>query len=259
MANYTLTIEEILKNPLYKDKGIFPSYYPFYEDTVEARRRFEEKFILRYQFHEIGFETVYRFQKHLEAVLVIKMPYYRQLYETELKTKNIDFMLNKDLKESFIRSIDETNKGQQQEQSNQSGTASQHDTNTLNDNSSASSNSNSSSNHKESLIRDGVSSVNLEQGYLTGVSSDLTDGETTQTSTSNSTGEANTTTESSLNSQNKTLTDDTRQLAEKTELISQGNIGVTSSAELLEKWRNVLINIDEMLLDELQDLFMKVY
>ena len=46
---------------------------------------------------------------------------------------------------------------------------------------------------------------------------------------------------------------------EKTELISQGNIGTTSSAELLEKWRNVLINIDEMIINDLQDLFMQVY
>ena len=39
----------------------------------------------------------------------------------------------------------------------------------------------------------------------------------------------------------------------------KGNIGVTSSAELLEQWRNVLINIDKMIIDECRDLFMLVY
>ena len=42
-------------------------------------------------------------------------------------------------------------------------------------------------------------------------------------------------------------------------LVSQGNIGVTSSAELLEKWRNVLINIDQMIFEECSDLFMLIY
>lgn len=42
-------------------------------------------------------------------------------------------------------------------------------------------------------------------------------------------------------------------------LVSQGNIGVTSSAELLEKWRNVLINIDQLIFEECNDLFMLIY
>ena len=41
--------------------------------------------------------------------------------------------------------------------------------------------------------------------------------------------------------------------------LSQGNIGITSSAELLQKWRDVLINIDEMIIEECRDLFMMIY
>ena len=44
-----------------------------------------------------------------------------------------------------------------------------------------------------------------------------------------------------------------------TELISKGNIGITSSAELLKQWRQVLINIDEMIIEECRDLFMLLY
>ena len=47
--------------------------------------------------------------------------------------------------------------------------------------------------------------------------------------------------------------------SEKTELISQGNIGVTSSAELLEKWRQVLIDIDVLMFNDLKSLFLLVY
>ena len=46
---------------------------------------------------------------------------------------------------------------------------------------------------------------------------------------------------------------------EKTDLLSQGNIGITSSAELLQKWREVLINIDEIIIEDCRDLFMKIY
>ena len=46
---------------------------------------------------------------------------------------------------------------------------------------------------------------------------------------------------------------------EKTDLQSQGNIGITSSAELLQKWREVLINIDEIIIEECRDLFMRIY
>ena len=46
---------------------------------------------------------------------------------------------------------------------------------------------------------------------------------------------------------------------EKTELISQGNIGITSSAQLLKEWREVLINMDKIIIESCNDLFMKIY
>ena len=42
-------------------------------------------------------------------------------------------------------------------------------------------------------------------------------------------------------------------------IIGKGNIGTTSSAELLSKWREVLINIDRLIIDECKDLFMLIY
>ena len=52
---------------------------------------------------------------------------------------------------------------------------------------------------------------------------------------------------------------DTTNQTEKTKLSSKGNIGITSSAELLEKWRKVIINIDDLIINECSDLFMQVY
>ena len=59
-----------------------------------------------YYFHEIGFETITRFKHSLKAHLNKKMPYYTQLYKSELASEKIDFLLNKDLKETFIREIE---------------------------------------------------------------------------------------------------------------------------------------------------------
>ena len=48
-------------------------------------------------------------------------------------------------------------------------------------------------------------------------------------------------------------------MEEKTELLSQGNIGITSSAQLLKEWREVLINMDKIIIDSCNELFMKLY
>ena len=89
----------------------------------------------------------------------------------------------------------------------------------------------------ESNIENGNASLELEKGSLTNVS---------KSNLVNNT------------SSNNTLTDTTSQ-NEKTILTSKGNIGISSSAELLDKWRKVIINIDELIINECYDLFMRVY
>lgn len=41
--------------------------------------------------------------------------------------------------------------------------------------------------------------------------------------------------------------------------VGKGNIGITSSGTLLKKWRDTMINLDEMLLNECEQLFLKIY
>ena len=212
MAKYTLELRQI--------DPVFDFDYDFYDN--EFRCDFERKFIDHYYFHEIGFETIGRFKYNLKAHLNKKMPYYSQLYKSELMAQKIDFLLNKDLKETFIRELESTGniKGTSESDSN--------------------SNANTTDKSKVSSIADGVSKATITDGYLTGVSD--------ATQTNNSQGRSNTT-------NNEDRTD---KQTETTTLISQGNIGVTSSAELLEKWRSVMINLDEMIIDECRNLFMGI-
>ena len=46
---------------------------------------------------------------------------------------------------------------------------------------------------------------------------------------------------------------------EKTTFTSKGDIGVQTPAYAITEWRKVLININQMIIDECNDLFMKIY
>ena len=210
MSSYTLELRHI-----HQTFKVFNFDYDFYTDSDIIKSKFEQKFIDEYFFHEIGQETVARFQHRLRTRLNKIMPYYKQLYETELAAKDINFLLNKDLTETFERVV--------------TGESSSINDLTVSDQ--------GETNNKESNIENGNASLELENGSLTNVS---------KTSLSNNT------------NSNNTSRDNTNQ-NEITTLKSQGNIGITSSAELLEKWRSVIINIDQMIIDACDDLFMQVY
>ena len=211
MSKYTIEVYSLLKDKNFK---MFDFDYDFYTTNQDVKTSFETKFIDTYLFHEIGQETVARFKHFLKRRLNNIMPYYKQLYETELRTKDIDFMLNKDLTETFERILDSEN----------NSTVDSNSTNTSNDN------------VKESYLEQGLASISVDD-KLTGVTSNDT----------------------TLDSNSKSTSIDTTHNKEITKLISQGNIGVTSSAELLEKWRKILINIDELIINECSDLFMQIY
>ena len=249
MANYTMTIAQIIDSELIPN--LFPIDYDFYVDDKQAKADFETKFIEHYYYREIGFETPFMFTQRLHSLLKLRMPYWKQLYETELESKEINFLLNKDLKETFLREIDSENSlsGSQ----NVSGDDSSTQTSTSN--STMTQSGTTSNTNKQSLLNDGVSQVSLIDGYLTGASSD------NGTNSTNGTGETSDTTQTKgSNSQTSTSSQSGNETStERTELISQGNIGITSSAQLLKEWRDVLINIDEIIIKECEKLFMKLY
>ena len=234
MAKYTLELRMLENN-------LFDFEYPFYDE--EHKIEFEKKFIYHYYFNEIGFETIARFKQYLKAYLFRVMPYYNQLYEIELRCKDIDFMLNKDLKETFIRELEENEINNLLTSQNEIGNTS---TNINNNESNSSTN-----NTKESSLADGVSSSKIADGYLTN-STQSTDDYKANSNTVTKTDNKN-----NININN--TGDKNNKQKEKTQLISQGNIGITSSAELKEKWQSCLNNIDEQIILGARNLFMYIY
>ena len=336
MSKHTLEIYELLQDKYFK---LFDFEYNFYTDDEEVRAKFEQRFIDTYMFHEIGFETVVRFKHYLRTKLNNLAPYYTKLYATELASKDISFMLNKDLKETFIRTVEGqenvTENSTSTDTSNMSGSQTSDDTTTSktsqistqgetftldstntgnsSDESTGSThdstinsvtdeigqNDTTTNNYKESSIANGLAKVGLDVNYLTGINqtdNNLTSNidrttDTTNTYTSENTNvvtrentntisnseerniELENTNESETsvngnktseekrtsNSEKDVTSDKIENMTETTELISQGNIGITSSAQLLKEWRSVLIDIDMMIISECESLFLKLY
>ena len=207
MSKYTLELRY-----LYEDEkfNLFDFPYNLYDNDLKSQ--FEEKFYNHFMFYEIGFDTVAMFKQRLMSKLNDIFPYYKQLYETELRTKEIDFMLNKDLKESYVREL----------------------------------NSNSNSNQESNVTSNGLSTAGQLTPSLIANSEKI---DKFMDSAQKDTGSSN----------SKATGESTGNSKEEYKLICQGNIGIISSGELLAKWREVLLNIDLMIFEGCNDLFMQIF
>ena len=207
MASYTLSLYSLENAETFK---LFTEY-DFYLE--ENKTNFEKKFFNRYFDREIYCKNPFVFRRALLGKLNLIMPYYKQLYNTELEAKKINFLLNKDLKAEFIRDIENSAKGN-------------------------------------------AISMGSSTGDSTTIFSDTPEGQISNIEKFMSNGTINRANDST---ESKSGSESSGKTTEKTAFTSQGNIGVTSSAELLEKWRNVIINIDELILNELENLFLDIY
>lgn len=220
MATYTVEIRSLMNE---YGIEIFDFDYPFYTTDKKVKEEFEELFINRYYFHEIGAETIERWKQMLKARLMLKMPYYEQLYQTEWTRVGKDMMTPKDLTETTTRKLESTDAS--------NGSAS----------SQASSSGRADGSGEESNINDGVSVVNLKEGNRTGMNK-------TSSTSSGSSNQSSTTKSSSSSDLEETIT-----------FHSYGDIGIQTPAYAITEWRKVIINLNEMLINELDDLFMKIY
>ena len=217
MSKYTMELRTVVNHT-----DIFNNLdFPFYSDSIELKENFKKQFIEYYFYDEIGFSTINKFVSRLHNLLSIKMGYYKQLYETELRCKDIDFMLNKDLEETYEKEV----------------------------------NSNSQSNSTSKGISNAINTVNSESKNLTTPNQQFTLENNYVDGISQNEGKSESDTTNNIQSENTSKGNG----KEVTKLVSKGNIGVTSSAELLDKWRKVLININEQIIDDCSILFMGVY
>ena len=226
MSNYTIELR-FLDNPPFNK--LFDFKYDYYmKDLVseeiynQKKKEFEIKFIETYYFDEIGYTTPDRFKQRLKNYLDRGFKIWNERFKTELEVErqNINFLLNKDLVEERITS------------GNASGSATT--------SSSTTSNNNNTANNKNIVNDTPDTRFATTENFATSITTDQSTSQSTNTDTGETTSTSN---------QNNNVTD---------KFTSKGNIGITSSAELLEKWRNVIINVDNEIIDGAEIFFMQI-
>lgn len=233
MSRYTIELRYLIEGNY--DLGL--KDYPIFDESY--REQLNNKIIQHYYFREIGFETEALFKNRLNQKMNEIMPYYNQMYESS-KLK-IDPLSNIDLEEVFSRKSKTTGEGT----SSTSGTGN----NTNNFNSTDTTDYGKISKFSDIAQAQTTPNEILNDKYLTSATVD--DGQDKNTNTGTNTSQTESTTSG-------TSTDE-RNLDEDTTLTRKGNNGTASESELLNMYRETFLNIDMMIIDDLDELFLGIW
>jgi hypothetical protein len=233
MSRYTIELRYLVEGNY--DLGL--KDYPIFDESY--REQLNNKIIQHYYFREIGFETEALFKNRLNQKMNEIMPYYNQMYESS-KLK-IDPLSTIDLEEVFSRKSKTTGEGT----SSTSGTGN----NTNNFNSTDTTDYGKISKFSDIAQAQTTPNEILNDKYLTSATVD--DGQDKNTNTGTNTSQTESTTSG-------TSTDE-RNLDEDTTLTRKGNNGTASESELLNMYRETFLNIDMMIIDDLDELFLGIW
>lgn len=222
---------------------IFDFDFPIYDESY--RNVLETKIINHYYTREIGLETVGLWKHFLQMKLTEIMPYYNQLYRSTL----LDFnpLYDVDLTTTSTRDV-----GQNESNTAHSeGSASGEDHGSGSSSSATDSNGSSTNRYSDT-----------PQGGLDGIENDTY---LTNATLNNDTEHSGTesTSQSDNSSSSKSTSDGTgsrkySSTDEYLEHVAGKSAGVSYSSRIKE-FRETFLNIDMMIIDELGDLFMKLW
>ena len=217
-------VDEILEKSWDK---IFDNSWAFYDET--ERKNLCKKILRHYYTNEIGFETVGLWALYLNTKMGEIMPYYNQLYESAR------------IKFEPLKDIDYTETGENEKNTTENN-LSVRDGNTV---------------RTDDLTRntDGTNKYSdTPQGGLNGVlSSTYLTNATKDDIIETNTGTQKNKIDDSF-SEDKTL-NDTGSYSKNV----SGKMGGKNYSEMLLDYRKTMLNIDMMIIDELSDLFMKLW
>lgn len=243
-AKYTEVLDNLLRNeqtaPAIAEAM---SKYPLYETDpdkvneygtaykVPTRDELNNKILSYYRFREIGFETVGRFLFELETALNEIMPYYNQLFYSA--DQDFNPIYNVDYIRNTQRNKSDTNIGSQSSSTNSSATGTSTD---------------NSKNVTSDTPQNQLSITNEQIDQLDYAS------EASWGKNSNSTSD---TSSSTSNASNSVIGNEKEGIVETT----KGNFGVTSAQDLIVKYRETLLNIEQLIIHDkrIAELFMLIY
>ena len=220
MAKYTITIKTLIDNNF----DFQMTQYPIFDENY--RNTLNNNILYHYYENEIGFETAPLFRFYLNQKLNEIMPYYNELYKAQKKLIDENLLLNNvNLTEQL------------------SGTNTNETTTT---GSSTSQSTNSGTSNNKNLFQDTpqgqISSTDIDnQTWATNLTLDRNTTNNTINDTSSNKGSANT---NATNSYLKTII---------------GNNGGKFNIDILNDIKNNLMNIDLMIINDLNELFMQIF
>lgn len=257
MGTYTTTLKEIVdlyaldgtsgniadKIELARPK-LFDFDYPVFDSNY--KKDFETHFIRNFYMREIGFETEGLFKFNLENYLLINMPYWNKLFESELIS--FDPMSNTKTDTNHNATKDSTANSNSETKGNSSGTSTQNNNGTLTEKDFA--------RELESNTPDTRLQITANDG--TGVieyASNIKEDSANNSKTSSSTGSDTTSQNSDVTSTASVANHD----EEKQAVHVEGKIGSQSYSKMLQEYRETFLRIEKEIFNEMNQLFMLVY
>jgi hypothetical protein len=256
MSSYTMQLREIIEMfsqeeelPIREqiEKGrtkLFDFDYPIFD--VDYKKVFETHFIRKFYIREIGFETEGLFKFNLESWLLINMPYFNKLFESELI--QFDPLTNSKIETTYTKTTDKDQTQNSTTDGNSTSESTQDSNGTLNDD--------HFDRQLESTTPDSRLTITSNDGVgVIEYASNIKENKETdsKTSTGHSTGSSSDTTNVSSNV--------TGSINETEDYIQSraGKTGDQSYSKMLSEYRESLIRIENKIFNEMQELFMLVY
>ena len=220
MAKYTITIKTLIDNNFDFKMNNYPIFDENYRETLN------NNILNHYYENEIGFETAPLFRFYLNQKLNEIMPYYNELYKVQKKLIDDNLLLNN-------VNITEELQGSNTNKTTTTG-------------SSTSQSINDGTSNNKNLFQDTpqgqLSNIDIDnQTWATNLTLDSNASNNTINDTSSNNGSANT---NATNTYIKTII---------------GNNGNKFNIDILNDIKNNLMNIDLMVINELNDLFMQIF
>ena len=237
MAHYTITIKTLIDN----DFDFQMTSYPIFDENY--RNVLNQKILNHYYESEIGFETAALFRFYLNTKLNEIMPFYNELYKAQKNIIDNNLLLNNVNLEERLAG---TNSNNTTDNTTNSTTTSGQSSST-----STSSGTNNGKNVFQDTPQGSVLNQTLDDAslYATNVTLDRNTSSNSITDSSSNSGTASNTIArtGSLNGTNsyiKTIT---------------GNNGGRFNIDLLKDIEEKLMNIDLLVINQLNDLFMGIF
>ena len=277
MSKYTTELRYLIENNI--DIGL--KDYPIFDENY--RESLNQKIINHYYFREIGMETAELFKRYLNNTMREIMPYYNQLYKSELLEFNPFYNVDKTVTadknnnsvSDFVGNISgkntqtadtentQTNNGKQQTTTAATSTGeSVGNSTTTNKNKNVSSdtpqgflsiNSIENETYASAAEMGNAESINNSKATSNNAENGITDQTTADETKATGNSKSNATTET--DTANKTTSNDFENYISHVIGKSEGE----TYSEMLMKFRETFLNIDMMIIDELKTCFMMIY